>query len=90
MIIKPRNELILIEVADKDAPVTTAAGITIPPKQWAKPSSRAVVKALGSGLKSTDLSVGDTVLINPYAVIDTENKLEKLILDRDIIASWQE
>lgn len=88
MIIKPRNSLVLVEVADKDAPVTTAAGITIPPKQWAKPSSKGIIKAIGKDV--TDLKVGDKVIVNPYAVIDTDNKLEKLIHDRDILSTWEE
>ena len=88
MKILPRNTLVLIEVADKDAPVVTESGITIPPKQWAKPSSKGVVLAIGKNVE--DLNIGDKVIINPYAVIDTDNKLQKLIHEKDILTTWEE
>lgn len=86
--LKPLKDLVLIQVEDKNAPTQTAAGITIPPAQWAKPSSVATVTAIGRDVQ--EIQVGRQYVINPYAVIDTKDALIKLIKEKDILAECPE
>lgn len=78
--IKPLRDLLLIRIEEKSE--QTASGLFLAPEKWEKPRNVAEVLAVGP---EVELKVGTTVVINPYAVIDTQVKEEKLIREKDIL-----
>lgn len=85
---KPLKDLIVIEIetiSDKK----TDTGLYLPKDRWGEKENVAVIKAIPDGLTAL-LKVGDKVVINPYAVLDTPDKVQKLIRLDDILAIWEE
>lgn len=58
-------------------------GLWFQPPRWAKPQS--IVKVLEVGPLVTIAKKGDVILINPYAVIDTNDKLIKIVREDDAL-----
>lgn len=79
---KPLKDLILIEMQD-EAKEKKVGNLWIQPPKWAKPTN--VGKVLDKGSEVTSVAVGDSILINPYAVLDTEEKLIKLVREKDVL-----
>ena len=79
---KPLKDLIVIEMqeADKEKKV---GNLWVQPPRWAKPTN--VGRVLQVGPEVTSVAVDDSVLINPYAVLDTEEKFTKLIREKDVL-----
>lgn len=81
---KPLRDLVLITL-EKTAEAQTDSGIFLPKDRWNDTTSIAVVKACGEA--ATQFSVGDRVLVNPYAVLDIQGDGDfQLIKERDILA----
>jgi co-chaperonin GroES (HSP10) len=80
---KPLKDLIVIEMQTEQKEKKTATGFLIQPPRWAKPQN--VGKILDKGPEVSTVDVGQDVLINPYACIDTEEKTIKLIREKDIL-----
>lgn len=79
---KPLKDLIVIEMqeAEKEKKV---GNLWVQPPKWAKPAN--VGKVLQKGPEVTSVAVGDSVLINPYSILDTEDKLIKLVREKDVL-----
>jgi co-chaperonin GroES (HSP10) len=79
---KPLKDLIVIEMQDQ-AKEKKVGNLWVQPPKWAKPTN--VGKVLQKGPEVSSVAVGDSVLINPYAVLDTEEKLVKLVREKDVL-----
>lgn len=55
----------------------------VQPPKWAKPNSIGTVIQRGPEVSS--VAEGDRVMINPYAILDTEEKLIKLVREKDVL-----
>lgn len=77
---KPLKDLLVIKLHEKDS--TTSSGFIIK-EAWEKPQNIATVVAVGPDV--TGIAVDTDVVINPYAVIDTEEKEIKIIREKDIL-----
>lgn len=79
---QPLKDLIVIEMkeADKEKKV---GNLWVQPPKWAKPNS--IGEVLQKGPEVNSVSVGDRVMINPYAILDTEDKLIKLVREKDVL-----
>lgn len=79
---KPLKDLILIEMQDQ-AKEKKVGNLWVQPPKWAKPTN--VGRVVQVGPEVTSVGEGDNVLINPYAVLDTEEKFTKLIREKDVL-----
>ena len=79
---KPLKDLIVIEMQDQ-AKEKKVGNLWVQPPKWAKPTN--VGKVLQKGPEVTSVAEGDNILINPYAVLDTEEKLIKLVREKDVL-----
>jgi co-chaperonin GroES (HSP10) len=79
---KPLKDLILIEMQDQ-AKEKKVGNLWVQPPKWAKPTNVGTV--LQKGPEVTSVAEGDSVLINPYAVLDTEEKFIKLVREKDVL-----
>lgn len=79
---KPLRNYILCEREPRQE--LSASGLAVPPKQWAGPQRKVIVKAIGPDV--TSVKVGDTVLYSGFAHIDTDIENIKLIRETDIVA----
>lgn len=79
---KPLRDLIIIEL-DKQEKETKKGGLFYQAPRWAKPTNIGKVLEIGPEVKS--IEAGAYYLINPYAVIDTEDPQIKLIREGDIL-----
>jgi len=80
---RPVRDLLLITI-EKDEDTQTDSGIFIPRDKWNTNKPIATVEAIGPHVDG--FTVGDRVLINPYAVLDIAGEKVKLIKQKDIIA----
>lgn len=78
---KPLKNLLLIKLDPK--PEMDEKERMYVRENWEKPQNIAEVLAVGPLV--TDVKVGDKVMINPYAVLDTQVKDEKIIKGDDIL-----
>lgn len=78
---KPLKDLIVIQM--QEAEEKKMGGLFIQPPKWAKPTN--VGKVLQKGPEVSSIAEGDNILINPYAVLDTEEKLIKLVREKDVL-----
>lgn len=79
---QPLKDLILIEMQDQ-AKEKKVGNLWVQPPRWAKPTNVGVV--LQKGPEVTSVAEGDSILINPYAVLDTEEKFIKLVREKDVL-----
>ena len=79
---KPLKDLIVIEMQQPEKE-KKVGNLWVQPPRWAKPTN--VGKVLQKGPEVTSIAEGDLVLINPYAVLDTEEKFTKLVREKDVL-----
>lgn len=77
---KPLKDLLIVEIQDTDK---RDSGLYVR-EAWAKPKNIAKILEVGPFV-SPEFELGELVVINPYAVIDTEEKPVKIIKERDIL-----
>jgi co-chaperonin GroES (HSP10) len=84
---KPMRDLIVIEmnVQEKE---TQKGGLFYQAPRWARPTNIGKVVEVGPEVKSAE--VGKYYLINPYSVIDTEDKIIKLVREVDILCQMDD
>ncbi len=76
--LQPINENVLLDITEKSAEVTTAAGIIIPDTAKEKPQMAEVVGL--SNIENAEIAVGDTVLFKEYAGTETEFEGKKYLI----------
>lgn len=81
------RDLIVIEMNQQEKE-TQKGGLFYQAPRWAKPTNIGKVIEVGPEVKSAE--VGSYYLINPYSVIDTEEKQIKLIREGDILCQIPE
>lgn len=81
---KPLKNLLLIEVEPREK--KTESGLYLK-ESWEAPKNIATVKEKGPLVDSVD--TGQRVMINPFAVIDTDQENVKLIKESDILAVYE-
>lgn len=79
---KPMKNLVVIEL-NETPEEKVSGGLFIQKPRWAKPDNIGIALALGPDVLT--VRVGEHYLINPYAVIDTNEKNIKLIRESDIL-----
>lgn len=84
---KPMRDLIVIEMNTQEKE-TKKGGLFYQAPRWAKPTNIGKVVEIGPEVRSTE--VGKFYLINPYSVIDTEDKTIKLIRESDVLCQMPE
>lgn len=84
---KPMRDLIVIKMNLKPKEEKKGGLIFQAPK-WAKPANMGEVVEVGPEVRTAE--VGRVYLINPYSVIDTEEKDIKLIRESDILCQMEE
>jgi co-chaperonin GroES (HSP10) len=84
---KPMRDLIVIEI-NQQPKEEKKGGLFYQAPKWAKPAN--IAKALQTGPEATGVQEGKYYLINPYAVIDTEDKTIKLIRQSDILCEMDQ
>lgn len=80
---QPLKDLLLIEMNEQTKEKASDSGFLWQAPKWAKPENVAKVTAKGPLVDS--VGVGDSILINPYAVIDTTDVNVKLIHEKDVL-----
>lgn len=80
---KALHDLVVIKI-EKQGAKKTASGLYLPEDKWGEKEN--VAEIIDSRIDDADIKVGDRVLINPYAVLDTPEKEMKLIKYIDILA----
>lgn len=80
---KALHNLIVIKIED-ETNKKTATGLIIPKDKWGEKQN--VAEVIEHSIVDAPFKVGDTVLVNPYAIIDTPDKELKLIKYTDILA----
>lgn len=92
MKVKPLDDLLLIELVPNES--RTASGVIIK-EAWETAQNRAVIVDVGSLV--TDLKIKETVIINPYALIDVTSSQPSLrsapdkkylIRRKDVLATY--
>lgn len=76
--LQPINQNVLLDITEKAAEVTTAAGIIIPDTAKEKPHMAEVVGL--SNIENAEIVVGDTVLFKEYAGTETEFEGKKYLI----------
>lgn len=84
---KPMRDLIVIEMNEQEKE-TKKGGLFYQAPRWAKPTNIGKVVEVGPEVRSVE--VGKYYLINPYSVIDTEDKRTKLIREGDVLCQTEE
>lgn len=84
---KPLNNLISI-IIDEIEEKRSASGLYIPQDKWGEKQHLATIVAVSDTYEGP-LQADMKVVINPYAVLDTPHKEQKLIKDVDVLAIWQ-
>lgn len=77
---KPLKDLLIVEIQDEEK---RDSGLYVR-EAWAKPKNIAKILEIGPDVEIT-FETDELVVINPYAVIDTEDKAVKLIREKDIL-----
>ena len=76
--LQPMNQNVLLDITEKVAEVTTAAGIIIPDTAKEKPQMAEVVGL--SNIDNAEIAVGDTVLFKEYSGTETEFEGKKYLI----------
>ncbi len=76
--LQPINQNVLLDITEKSAEVTTAAGIIIPDTAKEKPQMAQVVGL--SNIDNAEIAVGDIVLFKEYAGTETEFEGKKYLI----------
>jgi chaperonin GroES len=76
--LQPINQNVLLDITDKSAEVTTAAGIIIPDTAKEKPKMAEVVGM--SNIENAEITVGDTVLFKEFSGTETEFEGKKYLI----------
>jgi chaperonin GroES len=76
--LQPINQNVLLDITEKVAEVTTAAGIIIPDTAKEKPQMAEVVGL--SNIDNAEIGVGDTVLFKEYSGTETEFEGKKYLI----------
>jgi chaperonin GroES len=76
--LQPINQNVLLDITEKSAEVTTAAGIIIPDTAKEKPQMAQVVGL--SNIDNAEIAVGDTVLFKEYSGTETEFEGKKYLI----------
>ena len=79
---QPLKDLIVLEMQPEQKE-KKVGNLWIQPPKWAKPNS--VGKVLDKGPEVSVVAVDDNVLVNPYALLDTQEKNIKLIREKDLL-----
>jgi len=86
---KPLKNLIVIEIITAQEKVTVG-GLVMPKDKWGEKQNLAEIISISSLFLEPEFKVGDKVVINPYAILDTPHDTQKLIKESDILALWVE
>lgn len=84
---KPMRDLIVIEM-NQEPKEQVKGGLIFQAPKWAKPTNIGKVVEIGPKVQSAE--VGKYYLINPYSVIDTEDKATKLVREEDILCQMDD
>ena len=76
--LQPINQNVLLDITEKSAEVTTAAGIIIPDTAKEKPQMAQVVGL--SNIDNAEIAVGDTVLFKEYSGTETDFEGKKYLI----------
>ena len=76
--LQPINQNVLLDITEKSAEVTTAAGIIIPDTAKEKPQMAQVVGL--SNIDNAEIAVGDTVLFKEYSGTEAEFEGKKYLI----------
>lgn len=76
--LQPINQNVLLDITEKSAEVTTAAGIIIPDTAKEKPQMAQVIGL--SNIDNAEIAVGDTVLFKEYSGTETEFEGKKYLI----------
>ncbi len=76
--LQPINQNVLLDITEKSAEVTTAAGIIIPDTAKEKPQMAEVVGL--SNIENAEITVGDTVLFKEFAGTETKFEGKKYLI----------
>jgi len=76
--LQPINQNVLLDITEKSAEVTTAAGIIIPDTAKEKPQMAQVVGL--SNIDNAEIAVGDIVLFKEYSGTETEFEGKKYLI----------
>lgn len=79
---QPMRDLIVIKM-NLQPKEEKRGGLLFQAPKWAKPSSMGEILQVGPEVKGVE--IGDVYLINPYSVIDTEDKEIKIIRESDVL-----
>jgi hypothetical protein len=79
---QPFKDLIVLEMIE-EAKEKKVGNLWVQPPKWAKPNS--VGKVLDKGPEVSVVDINQTVLVNPYALLDTQEKHIKLIREKDLL-----
>ena len=80
---KPMRDLIVMTVNPEPKEKQTESGLFLQAPKWAKPQNIGLCEQVGPDV--TTVEVGHYYLINPYSVIDTEDKNIKIIREKDVL-----
>lgn len=84
---KPMRDLIVIEMNIQDKE-TQKGGLFYQAPKWAKPANIGKIVEVGPDVKSVE--VNQLYLINPYSVVDTNDKTIKIIREGDVLCQVTE
>lgn len=80
---KALHDLVVIKI-EEQGNKKTAGGLYLPQDKWGEKGN--VAEIIDVHIVDSGIKVGDRVIINPYAVMDTPEKEMKLIKYIDILA----
>lgn len=85
---KPMKDLILIEMNPEEKEKKTESGLFLAAPRWGKPEN--IGKVLEVGPLVTTVEKGGYYMINPYGVLDTEQKNIKIAREKDFLCQITE
>lgn len=84
---KPMRDLVLVEIS-QEPKEKEKGGLFYQAPRWAKPQN--IGKCIETGPNVTTVEAGKYYLINPYSVIDTEDKTIKLVREGDVLCQMDD
>lgn len=82
------RDLVIIKIDREPKEKKTESGLFLQAPRWAKPEN--IGEAIAVGPDVTSVEVGSFYLINPYSVVDTNDKDIKLVRESDILCQTTE
>lgn len=79
---QPLKDLIVLEMIE-EAKEKKVGNLWVQPPKWAKPNS--IGRVLDKGPEVSTVDKDQTVMVNPYALLDTNEKNIKLIREKDLL-----